>query len=135
LSDEPDWVDERLIEWAPYVRGGPHGVDGGSAGYLRERLEREFDSSYMPPSVEITEKAVARVRVERRITMPDWLRMKDAGQDPISDWFRVLILYYVVHYGEAEIASRWGRTEGFIKMLRKQAKGRVGTHILALETK
>ena len=120
-----DWVDDRLDEWAPFVRGGFHGVEGSSTGQFRERLDQAHESSFMPASVEITEGAVAKLRAVRRDRM--------VRPNAKSDLFRVLLLYYVARHSDTEIASRWGRTVGFVRSLRGQARGIVGDFILEAE--
>jgi len=120
-----DWVDDRLDEWAPFVRGGVYGAEGSSTGQFRERLDQEHESAYMPPQVEVTELAVAKVRGVHRDTKKN--------PETKSDLFLVLMLYYVARHSDIEIASRWGRTVGFVRSLRHQAKAMVGIFIVDVE--
>jgi len=123
--EKVDWVEARLEEWAPHVRGGIYSSEGSSSGVLREPLDREHESVYMPPRVEITEIAVAKVRAIHRDT-----QTHPKGK---SDLFRVLMSYYVARHSDVEIASRWGRTVGFVRSLRHQAKAMVGIFISDVE--
>lgn len=125
--EKTDWVDDRLDEWAPYVRGGVYSSEGSSAGVLREPLDHEHESAYMPPRVELTEMAVAKVRSLKRLTEAEQRR------DTKSDLFKVLMSYYVARHSDVEIASKWGRTVGFVRSLRHQAKSMVGIFILVSE--
>lgn len=117
-SDHDEWQDEvhrRLDLWAEWSRGATPGGSSGASGYLRERLDRSRDSYDMTPEVEITEKAVARFRLEAR------------------DGWRIVKRFYLGRLGEIEIASEFGYTRGFVGELLRESRARIGQHIIRLE--
>ena len=110
-----EYIDTRLEDWSHWARGPTPGAISSSVGYMRERLDKGLDSDEMTPAIEITERALAKTKIEH-----------------IAYW-RVISRYYLSRFSEMEIAAFFGLPEDRIKRLRLQALSRVGEHIEDLE--
>lgn len=104
----------RLVDWARWSRGPAPG-ESKAQGYLRERTDAAADSDEFTYEIEITDKAVARVRAEHK------------------PWYRVLVRFYKGELPPDGVAESLSYTEGFARALIKAAVVRIGQHIADLE--
>jgi len=108
-------LDNRLERWAAWARGPPIGSATTAEGYLRERLDTAADSDELTQEIMLTEKAVARTKLERK------------------EYWRVIARYYLGRLSFIEIALFYHVPEHGVKSLWMQARSRVGDHIATLE--
>ena len=108
-------LDKRLTEWGSFARGLSLGSGGGSDGYMRERLDNGADSDEFTPEIQITERAVARTRLENRA------------------YSSIIKRYYLGEEAIVEIASFYHTSEYGTKCLFEQAKNVVNGYICDLE--
>ena len=110
-----DELDQRLTRWGNFARGMSLGSGGGADGYLKERLDNGADSDEFTWEIQITERAVARTRLEDRA------------------YSSIIKRYYLGEEAIVEIASFYNTSEYGTKCLFEQAKGVVNGHICDLE--
>lgn len=109
-------LHERLERWAVWARGPSIGGSGGAIGYLRERLDPGADSDEFTDEVMVTERAVARTKLEEKA------------------YWRVIAKYYLGRMSIAEIAPIYHVSEGSLERLFAAAKSCVRRHIYDIET-
>ena len=108
-------LDDRLERWADWARSPEEGSVGSAVGYMKEHLDPAADSDVMTDEIVITERAIARSKMEDRA------------------YCRVIKHYYMGRESFAEIAGFFNVSEDSIKRLFYEAKGRVGWHIFDIE--
>ena len=108
-------LDDRLERWANWARSPIPGAVGGAIGYMREYLDPPADSDLMTDEIVITERAIARAKMEDRA------------------YCRVIKKYYLGRLSFAEIAGSFNVSERSIARLFDEAKGRIGWHIFEIE--
>ena len=90
------------------------GSTGSTVGYLQERQDKSHDCD-MTDEIAITERAVARTKIEDRA------------------YWKVIARYYLGRLSCIEIALQFRVSEHGIKGLLLQAKSRIGEHIAVME--
>lgn len=110
-----DELEERLVKWGDWARSPLIGSVNGSAGYMRERLDRGADSAEMTGEIAITERAVARAKLQEKA------------------YWRVIARTYMDDLSPAEIASFFHVSEDSIVRLMAEAKACVQNHIYDIE--
>ncbi len=108
-------LDERLERWANWARSPSMGSVNSVSGYLKERLDQAADSYEMTDEIAITERAMARVKLEEKA------------------YWRVIARYYLGRLSCIEISLQFFTSEHGIKLLLLEAKSRVGEHIATLD--
>ena len=108
-------LDQRLERWANWARSPSMGAPIGVVGYLKERLDIAHDSDEMTTEIAITERAVARAKLEEKA------------------YWRVLARYYLGRLSIVEIAMFFHTSEDGTKQLFLEAKGCVAGHIYDIE--
>lgn len=112
---DSDELEARLTRWANWARGPSIGSASTAVGYMRERLDRGADSQEMTDEIAITERAIARTKLEDRA------------------YWRVIAKYYLGSLALVEIANFYHTSETGIKSLFLRAKGRVADNIYQIE--
>ena len=108
-------LDERLERWAGWARSGIPGAVNGSVGYMQERLDQAADSHEMSDEIAVTERAMARTKMEHKV------------------FWRVLAKYYLGRLSFVEISLDFNSAEINVRRLFDRAKSRVGEHINAID--
>jgi len=108
-------LDQRLERWANWARSPSMGAPIGVVGYLKERLDIAHDSDEMTDEIAVTERAVARAKLEEKA------------------YWRVLARYYLGRLSIVEIALFFHTSEDGLKRLFLEAKGCVSKHIYESE--
>ncbi len=110
-----DELDERLDRWADWARAPSAGSMSAAEGYMRERVDSGADSTELTDEIAITERAIARTKIEEKA------------------YWRVISRYYLGRLCTREIASFFCVSYESIQRLLQEAKGRIGYHIFELE--
>lgn len=110
-----DELEERLVKWGEWARSPLIGSANGSAGYMRERLDRTADSDELTAEIAVTERAVARTKLEEKA------------------YWRVIARTYMGDLSAAEIASFFNVSEDSINRLLANARASVQNHIYEIE--
>jgi len=108
-------LDERLERWANWARSPSMGAPLSVVGYLKERLDIAHDSAEMTDEMVVTERAVARTKMEDKA------------------YWRVLARYYLGRLSIVEIALFFHTSEDGLNRLFLEAKGKVASHIYDIE--
>lgn len=114
-------LERRLERWANWARSPVPGSGSAAIGYMRERLDRAIDSAEMDTEIAVTERAVARAKMQERA------------------YWRIIAKYYLGRLSILEIAaglsfaSRLPVSEDSLSRLLEQAKACVHGHILDIE--
>ena len=108
-------LDERLERWADWARGPPVGSIRSAEGVMREYVDAAADSAEMTVDISITERALARTKMEDKA------------------YWRVISRYYLGRQPLIFIAGYFHVSEHNIKRLFDEAKGRIGWHIFEIE--
>lgn len=116
LMEERDWLHERLCRWADWARCPEPGHVGTSEGYMRERLDHAHEGE-PTAEIEITDKAVGRMRVSR------------------PDYWPVFARFYLnpAALSTYEISLQIGHHEERVKAMLRQSQMLVGHNIFKLE--
>ena len=107
--------EERMERWADWARSPSIGSGSSASGYLRERQDRAVDAREFTNEVAVTERAVARAKLEDKA------------------YWRVISRYYLGRWSAAEIAGLFAVDEASIARLLHQAKCRVFAFIIDIE--
>jgi hypothetical protein len=91
------------------------GAASGVVGYLKERLDKAVDSAEMTDEIAITERAMARAKLDNKA------------------YWRILARYYLGLLSIIEISLFYHTTESSTKQLFLEAKGKVAEHIVEIE--
>ena len=108
-------LDERLERWAAWARGPTVGAISTEVGYMAERLDTPADSDEMTAEIIVTERAIARTKMEDKA------------------YWRVIAKYYLGRQSIIIMSLLWHVSEDGLKRLFDEAKGRVGEHIFDIE--
>ena len=108
-------LDQRLERWADWARSPSMGSGGTAEGYMRERLDKGADSAEMTDEIAVTERAVARAKMQEKA------------------FWRVLAKYYLGRMPFVEIAFDFNVSEVSLKALFEDARACVHGHILDIE--
>ena len=84
-------------------------------GYMREYVDPAADSDEMTEEIAVTERAIARTKMEDKA------------------YWRVIARYYLGRLSLIEIALFFHVAEDGLKRLFEQAKSRISNHILDIE--
>lgn len=116
MTDEPREIHLLMLAWGRWARCPAPGAEGTAAGYLRQRLDHAHDGE-PTPEIELTEKAVAKMRAAR------------------PDYWSVVARYYLnpSQLSESEIADEVGYNVQRVAAMLRQARILVGHHLHALQ--
>jgi hypothetical protein len=111
-----DWPHARLVRWANWARCPEPGAVGTSEGYLREPTAPGHEG-VPTPEIEVTDKAVARMWVER------------------PDYYKVFAMFYLSpdERSTYEIARTVRHNVARVEAMLRQARMLVGHKIRVLE--
>ena len=110
---DSDELDERLERWALWARGPSIGSVSTAEGYLKERLDMAADSAEMTDEIMVTERAIARTKMEDKA------------------YWRVISRWYLGRLSFIEISLFFHTPEDGIKQFR--ADQRLGRPLAGLE--
>lgn len=113
--DANDWVHFRLVDWAEWAMGGFDGGYPKRSPFVVDRIQNDRGFIEISPEIEMTDRAVARVRIEKR-----W------------KW-RVIQMAYLGRKGDKEIALSLGKSLKVVRQMLWSAKSAVGRQIMVLE--
>jgi hypothetical protein len=111
-KDEPYEIHERCVEWGHWARCAQPGAEGTSEGYLRQRLDPAH-AGEPTPSVAATDRAVAKMRVQRR------------------EYWKTFARYYLnpTALSEYEISLEIGHSPAHVEAVLRQARILIGYHL------
>ncbi len=108
-------LDDRLEDWAKWARSPTVGAIGSEVAYMKARHDTPADSAEMTDEVAITERALARVKMEDRA------------------YWNIIEKYYLGRQPVVFIALSIDKPKDRVQSLLDEAIGRVGEHIFLLE--
>ena len=108
-------LNKRLERWADWARSPSMGGVGGSAGYMRERLDKAADSFEMTDEIAATERAIARTKLQRKL------------------YWKIIQRYYLGRLSLMEIAYFFHASESRIKATYDEACVVIHRNILEIE--
>jgi len=108
-------LDERLERWADWAREPTVGAISTEVRYMSEHLDPPADSAEMTDEFLITEKAIARTKMED------------------NAYWDVIEKYYMDRQSIIMMSLFWHVSEDGLKRLFNEAKGRIGEHIFDIE--
>jgi len=114
-KDEPRDIHYLCVDWGRWARCAMPGAEGSSEGYLRERTSPSHPGE-PSPEVALTEKAVAKMRIDRK------------------DYWSVFARYYLnpTELSESEIADELDYSPQRVEAMLRQARILVGYHLHSL---
>jgi len=108
-------LDDRLERWASWARCPTIGAISTEVGYMKERTDIAADSAEMTQEIAVTERAMARTKMEDKA------------------YWRVISGYYLKRRSIIIMSLFWRVSEKRLKLLFDEARGRIGWHIFEIE--